>query len=540
MKAATIFTLMASFVRTSAEFLIMTIIGLTVLPNAPNFPFLTFIQTNASWVLLCSVVLLYVASATVVQAQEKLFLETYTKIQYDFALSVLEHPEGRRNSTIAIQQAGMALNTEGAVVYATRYSQFVASLAGLAVLLAGVLSISRPLFALNLILISILLLTLTPIRSRIGSTSKQRVSDSSRGSSIFSDLLTLQPEIQQRMPIIARQIYYPTISEEARSSSKIFVLSQVTLAIFTSVILTAGALFALATQAEWISLSGTTAASLLATLRSLLYSQGVADWLAVRKKFRATVEEIGTRSHVEADSVSSAEIVTSTRQCRVVPADYVDPHDWDDSAPPLVFVKGGFIEVSEQRRSFRLEVPELLVRRGSVVSLLAPSGSGKSTLLMALAGVLQFSGGDVALPSKAVGYVPQNADLLRLSVRENFLLHHASITDEEIWTYLRIVGLNTLISTWEDGLDTHIGTSRFTLSSGQVQRLALARVFSTEPEMLVLDEPVANLDALSARSILAWLQKNRSSMAIVVASHQPLAPHLYVDTEYRIESADNH
>jgi len=166
-------------------------------------------------------------------------------------------------------------------------------------------------------------------------------------------------------------------------------------------------------------------------------------------------------------------------------------------------------------------------RKGSVTALVGPSGAGKSTLLRCLNRLLLPHGGSVLLDGedtaalepcalrRRVGLVGQTPVMLPGSVRENLAYGLGadgtdSADDGRLSDALAAAGLAA------DFLDRPAGE----LSGGERARVALARALTREPELLLLDEPTAALDAAAARHIGATLTTlARDGLGVVVATH---------------------
>lgn len=150
------------------------------------------------------------------------------------------------------------------------------------------------------------------------------------------------------------------------------------------------------------------------------------------------------------------------------------------------------------------------LRRGETLALVGPSGAGKSTLLRLLnfleapsSGVLHFEGRPIDplassdLPTRRrVTTVFQRPALLRQSARENVAYG------------LRLRGLDNALARADAALErvgllARAGDAAHTLSGGEAQRVALARALVIEPDVLLLDEPTANLDPANVRLIEA-------------------------------------
>lgn len=195
------------------------------------------------------------------------------------------------------------------------------------------------------------------------------------------------------------------------------------------------------------------------------------------------------------------------------------------------------IRIEHLTRSFgtkdALKDITLEIRRGEIFTLIGPSGSGKSTLIRLIdlldspsSGKLLFDGADTAGPEKdrlairrRMSMVFQKPAVLNTSVAENvaFGLKFRGVTakeaEEKVRFALNLVGLADLYE-----------RKAVTLSGGEMQRVALARAMVTEPEVLLLDEPTANLDPVSAEMIedLILRINKRFGTTIVLSTHDML------------------
>jgi zinc transport system ATP-binding protein len=170
-----------------------------------------------------------------------------------------------------------------------------------------------------------------------------------------------------------------------------------------------------------------------------------------------------------------------------------------------------------------LDDVDLAIRPGEFVALVGPNGSGKSTLLRLLLGLLRPTGGDVRLfgrpPSEVlerwrVGYVPQRPVLdseVPATVTE--IVTAGRLARRGWWRILHRDDHAAVIHALESvGLDELADDPLNELSGGQQQRAFIARAFAGEPDFLVLDEPIAGVDAESQRRF-------RDSLTHLIAEH---------------------
>jgi ABC-type multidrug transport system fused ATPase/permease subunit len=176
---------------------------------------------------------------------------------------------------------------------------------------------------------------------------------------------------------------------------------------------------------------------------------------------------------------------------------------------------------------------DLTIGRGEVVALVGPSGAGKSTvaaLLLGLrspdSGTITVDGADLAsLDLRGwranVAWVPQRPSVFRGSVRDNIAIGNPSVTDTEIDLASRAAGLDEVVGELPRAYETHVGEGARGLSAGETRRLALARALARPAQLVILDEPTANLDAESAGAIAASIRELGPDQTVLLIAHSP-------------------
>lgn len=169
---------------------------------------------------------------------------------------------------------------------------------------------------------------------------------------------------------------------------------------------------------------------------------------------------------------------------------------------------------------------------GQRVALVGASGAGKSTIASLLLRFYEPTHGSILIDGteirqyqreslrQQIGVVLQDTILFGSSIRENIAYGIPHATQEQVEAAARQAAAHDFIAALPHGYDTIIGERGCTLSGGQRQRLCLARAIIKQPSLLILDEPVAAIDAESSRQIQQSLYHLQKGKTMLVISHQ--------------------
>ncbi|GAA2927692.1 ABC transporter ATP-binding protein [Streptomyces mexicanus] len=196
-----------------------------------------------------------------------------------------------------------------------------------------------------------------------------------------------------------------------------------------------------------------------------------------------------------------------------------------------------------ERGSFRLDVA-LTAAPGDVVALLGPNGAGKTTALRALAGLVPLSGGHLRLDGAELDRTPPESRPVGVVFQDYLLFPHLSALDNVAFgprcRGVRKAEARAQAAVWLDrmGLAGHAAAKPRRLSGGQAQRVALARALATHPRLLLLDEPLAALDARTRLDVRAQLRRHLADFEAValLVTHDPLDAMVLADRLVVIEN----
>ncbi|AQW54526.1 ABC transporter ATP-binding protein [Streptomyces violaceusniger] len=198
-------------------------------------------------------------------------------------------------------------------------------------------------------------------------------------------------------------------------------------------------------------------------------------------------------------------------------------------APPVEFdaVHFGYPGRGPALRGISFTVPG--ATRTALVGL---SGAGKTTMFALLqrfyepqAGAIRIGGQDIALMSRAevrrrIAYVEQESPVMAGTLGDNLRYAATGAGDEDIAEVLRLTRLDSLIARLPDGLDTEVGNRGVTLSGGERQRLAIARALLRRPEVLLLDEATAQLDASNEQALREAVDQAARRCTVILIAHR--------------------
>lgn len=199
------------------------------------------------------------------------------------------------------------------------------------------------------------------------------------------------------------------------------------------------------------------------------------------------------------------------------PAPTIEVHD----------VTFGYPERAPVLRNVTLRMPT-----GTQTAVVGLSGAGKTTLFALLqrfyepqCGAILVDGVDIRSLSRAevrrrVAYVEQDAPMLEGTIRENLTYAAPEANDDEIERVLRLTRMDGLTSSLPLGLDTVVGPRGVTLSGGERQRLAIARALLRRPQVLLLDEATAQLDARNERALRDAVSDAARFCTVVLIAHR--------------------
>jgi ATP-binding cassette, subfamily C, bacterial CydD len=180
-----------------------------------------------------------------------------------------------------------------------------------------------------------------------------------------------------------------------------------------------------------------------------------------------------------------------------------------------------------------LEGVSLTIQPGEKIILTGPSGAGKSSLLALLLGFATPTSGAITaghmdlagIPAdrwrSQIAWVPQHPHLFTTTIAENIALGRPGTPRQDIVAAARLAGADDFIQRLQHGYDTVLAEGARSLSAGQRQKIALARAFLRRAPVLLLDEPTAHLDPVSADRIITAIEDQMAGRTVILITHRP-------------------
>jgi ATP-binding cassette subfamily B protein len=177
------------------------------------------------------------------------------------------------------------------------------------------------------------------------------------------------------------------------------------------------------------------------------------------------------------------------------------------------------------------------LRPGSVLGLLGRTGSGKTTLARLIfrlydpkSGRIEINGTDLralhlATLRSSIAIVTQDVQLFRATIRDNLTFFDRSISDERILATLDELELGDWYRSLPKGLDTKLDTGSRSLSAGEGQLLAFARVFLRNPGLVILDEASSRLDPATEQRLERAIDKLLQNRTAIIIAHRLATVH---------------
>jgi len=174
----------------------------------------------------------------------------------------------------------------------------------------------------------------------------------------------------------------------------------------------------------------------------------------------------------------------------------------------------------------------LAIKPGEKIAIIGRNGSGKTTFAKLILGLYKPVLGSIRYdglhqeqihPSDLrsnIGYLPQDITLFHGTVKDNILFGTRQVTEYQLLRAVQLSGVNLFTDVASEGLDLQVGEGGITLSRGQRQAVALARAILSDPQILLLDEPTASLDARAEKQFIKSMTQTIKNRGLLLITHK--------------------
>ena len=174
----------------------------------------------------------------------------------------------------------------------------------------------------------------------------------------------------------------------------------------------------------------------------------------------------------------------------------------------------------------------ICIEKGTITGIAGPPGSGKTTLLGLIPRLYDVSGGRISIEDEdirnvrlsdlraRISFTPQEPFLFSGTIRDNITFGRTDIKDSDLERSIELASLSGTIKAFPKGLDTIVGERGIILSGGQKQRIALARAFLSDTPILILDDPVSQVDVETGSEIINNIRLMSADKSVIIVSHR--------------------
>lgn len=173
----------------------------------------------------------------------------------------------------------------------------------------------------------------------------------------------------------------------------------------------------------------------------------------------------------------------------------------------------------------------ITIKKGELIAIVGETGSGKSTIIKLIIGLLKDYQGKILISNEEltklnlnelynhITYISQESPIFSGTLRENIVFDKKA-TDAEIQKVLKLVSLEKFYQRLENGLDTELGERGVKISGGERQRVALARLFFANTNLIILDEATSALDNITEKEVMANIMQNSKDKTLIIIAHR--------------------
>lgn len=248
-------------------------------------------------------------------------------------------------------------------------------------------------------------------------------------------------------------------------------------------------------------------------------------------EFYTSLKELGVTFHNGRSSMGAAQKVLEVFEEEDEPTLWGKQTFPKWKVPPTIELHQ--VDFAYTNTNFRLESITATFLPNQQIAIVGASGAGKTTLLHLLAGMITPEKGTIYINQEAltkfaeaawlerISYISQTPYIFSGTIGENIAMGTTEkVGMEAIKKAAQLAGIAPLVASLEHGFDTRIGEAGRGLSSGEKQRVSIARAFLKKPHIVLLDEPTRGLDLATEKILQQSIQKLKETATVITVAHR--------------------
>ncbi|MDR4318541.1 cysteine ABC transporter permease/ATP-binding protein [Niallia circulans] len=248
-------------------------------------------------------------------------------------------------------------------------------------------------------------------------------------------------------------------------------------------------------------------------------------------EFYTSLKELGVTFHNGRSSMGAAQKVLEVFEEEDEPTLWGKQTFPKWKVPPTIELHQ--VDFAYTTTNFRLESITATFLPNQQIAIVGASGAGKTTLLHLLAGMITPEKGTIYINQEAltkfaeaawlerISYISQTPYIFSGTIGENIAMGTTEeVGMDAIKTAAQLAGIAPLVASLEHGFDTRIGEAGRGLSSGEKQRVSIARAFLKKPHIVLLDEPTRGLDLATEKILQQSIQKLKETATVITVAHR--------------------
>lgn len=250
--------------------------------------------------------------------------------------------------------------------------------------------------------------------------------------------------------------------------------------------------------------------------------------LLIAPEFYLPLRQLGSSFHAGIDGVTASKSIFAMFDENPKNVNEKIICNWDDDFT----IEMRNLNFSYDGKTNVIDNLNIKINSGSKIAIVGESGAGKSTFFNLLLKFIYPNSGEIFFNNQknsdftkqswysGITYISQKPYLFYRTIEENLKISNENATEQEIWEAIEFANLTEFVNSLPNGMNTIIGEKGINLSSGQIQRIAIARAFLKKSRLILLDEPTANLDAEIEDELQNKINKLSENKTVITIAHR--------------------